>query len=140
MDKYIERLIKQIQDISDIVNGFKSEAVQIKIVEFLLPFVELKGKNLKNNVEQINSAVSPQVESSNQRVKRPGVKRVLDQVLLTDFFDTEKNIGEVLKFLNEADNDFKATEVSGILLALTKKGKLKRYNSEVNNRFLYIRA
>ncbi|MEO3405482.1 hypothetical protein AAFN85_16345 [Mucilaginibacter sp. CAU 1740] len=139
MDKSIERLIKQIHDLSEIVNGFKSEAVQIRIVEFLLPFLELKSKSLKNTADQLDPIFSKQ-ESSNQHVKRPGVKRVLDQVMLTDFFDTEKTIGEVLKHLNDAGNDFKATEVSGILLALTKDGRLKRYNSQVNNRFLYIRA
>ncbi|NVM65063.1 hypothetical protein FHW88_003367 [Mucilaginibacter sp. SG538B] len=139
MDKSIERLIKQIQDLSEIVNRFNSEAVQIRIVEFLLPFVELKSKPIKNTAEQLAPIVSKE-EYSKQSFKRPGVKRVLDQVMLTDFFDTEKNIAEIVKHLNDAGNDFKAPEVSGILLALTKDGRLKRYNSQVNNRFLYIRA
>lgn len=137
MDKYIERFIKQVQDISDIVIKFQSEPVQIRIVEFLLPFVEPKGKQTKNSPERNEFGVASKKKSSNSRFKKPGVKIVLDQVLLTDFFNKERTIAEIVEHLNQDGNKFKATDVSGILLAFVKKGRLIRSNNPLNNRFLY---
>ena len=140
MDKPIERIIKQIEDIKDIVNGFESEAVQLRIVEYLLPYVGVKNKQTKNNTDQNEASTISPKNSSRLRVKRQGVKRALDQIMQTNFFANERTIGDVVKHLNDAGNDFKATEVSGILLAFIKEERLRRYHSPINNRFLYIQS
>ena len=36
MSKHIEKLKKQLSEISEVVNSFKSEAVQLKIIDRLL--------------------------------------------------------------------------------------------------------
>jgi hypothetical protein len=140
MDKPIELIVKQIEDIKDIVNGFQSEAVQIRIVESLLPFVGLKNKQTKNVADQSEASITSPTILSRPRIKRQGVKRVLDQVMLTDFFTNERTISDVVQHLNDAGNNFKTTEVSGILLAFIREGRLRRYHSPVNNRFLYIQS
>lgn len=146
MSKHIEKLKRQLIDISEVVNSFKSEAVQVKIVERLLDALIESDRVDNENSDTFNKKGSKQVMTDGNRtagrgVKKIGATKVLNKILLTEFFDTSRSIASIADYCKENyDSDFKTSELSGILLKLVKESKLKRGRSDENNRFDYIRA
>jgi hypothetical protein len=145
MSKHIEKLKKQLVEVAEVVNSFKSEAVQVRIIDRLLEVmiesekvdaegVELFGKKTRKlRIEDEGGAVAGR--------KKPGATKILNQLLNTDFFDTQRSISSIANYCKDQyDSDFKTSELSGILLKLANENKLRRERSNENNRFEYIRA
>ncbi|MDN3548698.1 hypothetical protein [Mucilaginibacter aquaedulcis] len=140
MSKHIEKLKKELIELAAIVNSFKSEAVQVRILDRLLDLLtestnkheyEFGTKNSHSNDES-TAATEP---------KKNGATKILHQLLQTDFFNEYRSISEIVEYCNEHFNaDIKTTELSGILLKLVKENRLKRERSTENNRFKYVRA
>ncbi|MBV8390754.1 MAG: hypothetical protein JO080_13200 [Mucilaginibacter sp.] len=147
MSKHIEKLKKQLLEISEVVNSFRSEAVQVKIVDRLLDAMiesekgEIDGADAFNRrVRRTRQADDEENATVNGR-KKPGATKVLNQLLLTDFFNSSHSISEIADYCKESyDSDFKTSELSGILLKLAKENKLRRERSNDNNRFEYVKA
>jgi len=147
MSKHIEKLKKQLLEISEVVNSFRSEAVQVKVIDRLLDAMIESEKGETDGVDAFNRRVrrTRQADedenlSTNGR-KKPGATKVLNQLLLTDFFNSSHSISEIADYCKESyDSDFKTSELSGILLKLAKENKLRRERSDDNNRFEYVRA
>ena len=140
MDKYFERLVKQLQDISEVVSAFDSEAVQLRVVDQLLPFLERNGRRHNIDPENEQTSISkPSKSATAPKEKKPGLKKSLMNLIEDSFFDEEKSIRDIVKQLNESGHEYVATQVSGILLTLVKEEQLARYQSSVNNRFVYIK-
>lgn len=148
MSKHIEKLKKQLLEISEVVNSFKSEAVQVRIIDRLLDAIvesekgevegadvfSKKGRKAKSGDEDENA-------SSSQGRKKPGATKILNQLLSTDFFNVRHSISSIADYCKDNfDSDFKTSELSGILLKLAKENKLRRERSNDNNRFEYVRA
>jgi hypothetical protein len=145
MSKHIEKLKKQLVEVAEVVNSFKSEAVQVRIIDRLLEVMiesekgdaeggEMFGKKVRKlRVEDDGGAVAGR--------KKPGATKILNQLLNTDFFDTQRSISSIANYCKDQyDSDFKTSELSGILLKLANENKLRRERSNENNRFEYIRA
>jgi len=147
MSKHIEKLKKQLLEISEVVNSFRSEAVQVKVIDRLLDAMiesekgEIDGADAFNRrVRRTKQTDDDENLSTNGR-KKPGATKVLNQLLLTDFFNSSHSISEIADYCKENYNsDFKTSELSGILLKLAKENKLKRERSDDNNRFEYVKA
>jgi len=147
MSKHIEKLKKQLLEISEVVNSFRSEAVQVKVIDRLLDAMiesekgEIDGADAFNRrVRRTRQTDDDENLSTNGR-KKPGATKVLNQLLLTDFFNSSHSISEIADYCKENYNsDFKTSELSGILLKLAKENKLKRERSDDNNRFEYVKA
>jgi hypothetical protein len=148
MSKHIEKLKKQLLEISEVVNSFKSEAVQVRIIDRLLDAIvesdkgeiegadvfSKKGRKPRSGEEDDNAA-------SSQGRKKPGATKILNQLLSTDFFNIRHSISSIADYCKENyDSDFKTSELSGILLKLAKENKLRRERSNDNNRFEYVRT
>ncbi len=133
-------------EISEVVNSFKSEAVQVRIIDRLLDAIaeteksdiegtetfSKRGRRVRNNDDD---------EHISHGRKKPGATKVLNQLLATDYFDTRHSISAIADYCKEHyDSDFKTSELSGILLKLAKEDKLRRERSNDNNRFEYVRA
>jgi hypothetical protein len=72
--------------------------------------------------------------------KKLGATRMLNQLVYTDFFCAPRSITAIVDHCNhEFDADFKASELSGVLLTLIKQNRLKRERSDQDHRFEYIR-
>jgi hypothetical protein len=145
MNKQIEKLKKQLAEISEVINTFKSEAVQVKIAEKLFDvLIDIdkndseggeaykRGRKLRtDNIDGYNNGFAR---------KKPGATRVLNQLLNTDFFDVPRSISSIATYCKDNyDSDFKTSELSGILLKLANENKLKREKSKDNNRFDYLK-
>jgi len=147
MSKYIEKLKKQLIEVSEIVNSFKSEAVQVKVVERLLDAMIDLEKGEGDGVEVFNKRGYKQRTDENgsftsaKGIKKPGATKVLNQLLNTEFFDTPHSISSIASYCKENfDSEFKTSELSGILLKLANENKLRRERSNENNRFEYVRT
>jgi cysteinyl-tRNA synthetase len=148
MSKHIEKLKKQLIEISEVVNSFKSEAVQVKIIDKLFdamiefdrnevdgnePFTK-KGRKQRSDYDTDNYPFSA-------GRKKPGATKILNQLLSTEFFNAPQSISSIADYCKDTYNsDFKTSELSGILLKLAKEHKLKRERNNDNNRFEYARA
>ncbi|HTK22211.1 MAG TPA: hypothetical protein VL442_21980 [Mucilaginibacter sp.] len=147
MSKHIEKLKKQLLEISEVVNSFRSEAVQVKVIDRLLDAIiesekgEIDGADAFNRrVRRTRQSDEDENHAINGR-KKPGATKVLNQLLLTDFFNSSHSISEIADYCKESyDSDFKTSELSGILLKLAKENKLKRERSNDNNRFEYVKV
>ena len=144
MSKHIEKLKKQLIEISEVVNSFKSEAVQLKIVEKLLDIIIDSDKGETEATELFNKKTHKQKSDHDENIfahdrKKPGATKVLNQLLSTDFFYTPRSIASIANYCKDNfDSDFKTSELSGILLKLANEGKLRRERSQDNNRFEYV--
>ena len=146
MSKHIEKLKKQLVELSEVVNSFKSEAVQVRVVDRLLDIlIELEKTDsdgevfIKKGYKQRGSDEGSY--SSSKGAKKPGATKILNQLLSTDFFDTPHSISSIANYCKDNfDSDFKTSELSGILLKLANEHKLKRERSTDNNRFEYVRV
>jgi hypothetical protein len=147
MSKHIEKLKKQLMEISEVVNSFKSEAVQVRIIDRLLDAIAETEKGDTDGVEVFNkrgrrarNGEDDEHPSPHVR-KKPGATKILNQLLATDYFDSRHSISAIAEYCKEHyDSDFKTSELSGILLKLAKENKLRRERSNDNNRFEYVRA
>ena len=146
MSKHIEKLKKQLLEISEVVNAFKSEAVQVRVVDRLLDvMVELEKSDGDTGAEVFikknYKARNDEAPYAYRGAKKPGATKILNQLLSTDFFDISRSISSIANYCKDTyDSDFKTSELSGILLKLAKENKLRRERSNENNRFEYIRA
>jgi hypothetical protein len=147
MSKHIEKLKKQLLEISEVVNAFKSEAVQVKIVDRLLDaMIELEKTDGEAPELFIRKGYKPRNGEDagytfGRGPKKPGATKILNQLLSTDFFDTARSISSIANYCKDTyDSEFKTSELSGILLKLANEHKLRRERSNENNRFEYVRA
>jgi hypothetical protein len=147
MSKHIEKIKKQLLEISEVVNSFRSEAVQVKVVERLLDAIiesekaEADGDQVFNKKSNRNRADDERQYPSIRGSKKPGATKILNQLLSTDFFDSSHSISSIANYCKDNfDSDFKTSELSGILLKLANEHKLKRERSHENNRFEYVRV
>jgi hypothetical protein len=139
MSTHIEKLKKQLIEISEVVNSFKSEAVQVKIIEKLFDAMN------ETAIENGNNASSKKTNKKNgynyPARKKLGATKILNQLLSTDFFDAPQSISSIANFCkNKFNSNFKTSELSGILLKFAKESKLRRERNNDNNRFEYVRA
>lgn len=145
MSKHIEKLKKQLLEISEVVNSFKSEAVQVRIVDRLLDAIVESEKGDAEGTDVFSKRGrkirTDDDENSSLSRKKPGATKILNQLLSTDFFNVRHSISAIADYCKENyDSDFKTSELSGILLKLAKENKLRRERSNDNNRFEYVRA
>jgi len=147
MSKHIEKLKKQLMEISEVVNSFKSEAVQVKVIDRLLEAMIDMDKGDNDGAEVFNKRGYKQRGgddgnySPGRGGKKPGATKILNQLLAGDFFDSPRSISAIANYCKDNfDSDFKTSELSGILLKLAKENKLRRERSNENNRFEYVRA
>ncbi|GAA4921154.1 hypothetical protein [Mucilaginibacter defluvii] len=143
MNKQMEKLKRQLAEISEVVNTFKSEAVQVRIAEKL--FDVLIDTDRLEDGEFSKRAQRFKTDGENAGAfpyrKKPGATRVLNQLLATDFFDIPRSISAIANYCKDNyDSDFKTSELSGILLKLVNEQKLRREKSRDNNRFDYVKA
>jgi hypothetical protein len=151
MSKHTEKLRKQLLEISEVVNAFRSEAVQVKIIDRLLDSIiendrhdtdgdfsktlDRRGRKLKGDSSEDDGA-----ESRIRGRKKPGATKILNQIIHTDFFDVPRSIAGIAEYCKEQyDSDFKTSELSGILLKLSNENKLRRERNNDNNRFDYVK-
>lgn len=135
-----EYLKKQLAELSEAINAFSSEAVQLLIIDHILDQLEAHGPR-----EQSELPVYPIMRHAEKEMvvapKKNGATKILSQLLENGFFDTPKSIGELADFCDaNYDGPFYTNQLSGLLMAMTVKGKLNRTVSPHTKRYVYTKA
>ena len=148
------KLKNQLLDLAETLNAFKSEAVQLKIAERLLNVIfneeqepgDESPEQQENNfasrrAKRINANSRMQDGTNTRERKSTGATKAMYRLLQSDFFDQPKTIAAIAERYNEEFNEnFKTSEISGILLKSVKENLLKREKNQENKRYEYVKA
>jgi len=145
MSKHIEKLKKQLSEVSEVVNSFQSEAVQLKIIDRLLDAMVDFEKNDNEHLDVLHKKDHKKAGTNGDdqfyedHRKKPGATKILNQLLSSDFFNIPRSISAIATYCKDKfDSEFRTSELSGILLKLANENKLRRERNHDNNRFEYI--
>lgn len=131
MDKQVQKIKDQFSELAEAVNAFNYEAVQIKVVDWLLQVIDAEQSGAKKKH-------SNPKERQPSEVNKPGATKILNQLLLTEFFDTPHSIAEIVSYGNEQfDTTIEPSQFSGVLIHLVKTHRLKRKRTENDRSFRY---
>lgn len=150
MTKLDENLKTQLLDLAEILNAFKSEAIQVKIAEKLLDNILLEvlpqaNQEVQNYASRRAKRISQNKEWQPDlplRERKPtGATKAMYRLLNTDFFDQPQSISAIAnRYKEEFNEEFKTSEISGILLKSVKDNVLKREKNQSNKRFEYVKT
>ena len=156
MIKNFESTKKQLSELAEIINSFKSEAVQLRIIDLFLgnsPEEELQSEDpLKNNVQSAQkskhrkkktSAIKAESASDTHKKTAPagtGAAAILNQMVTTDFFNKPKTIKNIIAHCStNLARNFKANAFSGKLGRMVRNGELTR-KKNTDNQYEYTKA
>jgi hypothetical protein len=149
--KNIDSLKQQLNELATIVNAFKSEAVQLKVLEFLLEsgFEASEGRDSEREakVHRGKQAKGTKTRSDLKKLKsgrslkkgRPSAAQILDQLLQSGFFNKKRTIAEIISHTgSKMGFHYKANELSPPLLRFIRDGKLDR-EKNAESQFEYFK-
>lgn len=150
MLKDFEAIKAQVAELADVINKFKSEAVQLRIVELVL-----QGKNVESFSEHLSEPASPK-KSKKKRKESPGSTNksegkkkkasggtgaiaTLVKVFGEGFFSKPRSINDILAHCEtNLARRIKANEISSKLARMVRSGELKRAKNS-DNQYEYTR-
>lgn len=144
MIKNFDEIKSQLKDLSEIVNSFKSEAVQLRIVELVFGFdteesSDVDTKEEKGSVKRKAPKKKTKKKSSTTKKKasnKPsgqGAVATLTRLIDEGFFAKSKSIGDIVEHCDHnLARKFKANEFSGKLGRLVREGTLARTKNSEN--------
>lgn len=149
----IADLIANLKEITAVVNAFKSEAVQLRVVDALLakidvtreppadaPATDTGAPKKKKNQSRVPSKPVEKSQSDKNRSGGHGAHSIILKFLDEGFFNAPKTIGDITKDASERlGHHIKANECSPSLLRLLRLGRLKR-NKNGDSQYQYVQA
>lgn len=142
----LDELQKKLKAIADTVNLFKSESVQLRVVDVLLgqlgatdfstagTFETTRTRRKRPKSKKVESS-SDQIEKAKRKPARapgsPGAFATISQLLTDGFFKSPKTIGSIVEHCKTSrGHHYKASECSPALLRLLRDKKLKRQKNK----------
>lgn len=145
MIERFSELKKDLTELATVLNQFKSEAVQLRLLELLFDadsntstesdnvIIKSKGRTKKRPKTDVAKASRKPVaegkgkEKPKKAATGQGAPATLTNLLAGDFFKTHKTIGDIIDHskMNLA-RSFKSNEFSGKLARLVRSGELTR--------------
>jgi len=158
----LDELQKRLKAIAEVVNAFKSESVQLRVVEVLLgqlgvsistPTTPLlsrptQAKRRRSTKKTPNASAETKAESKADEQKRkplrnassPGAFATINQLLTGGFFKNPQTISAIVSHCSTSrGHHYKANECSPGLLRLLREGKLTRKKNK-DGQYEYTKA
>lgn len=150
-----EMTSKQLSELSKVLNGFKSEAVQLRIVDHLFKSA-LAVEGLENAEVDVDTPVkskrrpkrktpnkakneAPSNVSTPSRSRKEGPKAVLTKLVDEGFFVEPKQIGHIQSHCKDSlARNFKTSDLSPTLGRLIKDRILTREKNLENGQYEYF--
>jgi hypothetical protein len=151
MIKDFEIVKLQLQELSSVINGFKSEAVQLKIVELLFQRMGIKTENTEKSEmastgrkkpprRKRTASDSSEKKSRKQRVSkggRPGPGAIVKQLSGEGFFKKPKTIQDIINHCqSKFAYTYNSSELAVSVTRALRGGSLKRQKN-AQNQFEY---
>lgn len=138
----LDELQKKLKAIADTVNSFKSESVQLRVVDVLLGQLGVTHSSTAGASETTRTRrrrrqpkkIEPsddKIEKPNRKTARvpgsPGAFAAISQLRTDGFFKSAKTIGSIVEHCKTSQgHHYKASECSPALLRLLRDKKLTR--------------
>ena len=148
MEKF-EGLRKQLSDLATVLNEFRSEAVQLRILDFVLEEAatvndQPTGRSparKKTKVNRVSGRNTPDEPKGGAKRKRgpigTGAPTTLLQLLSGNFFDRPRTIHDIIEHCkHNLARTFRANEFSRKLGRMVRKGELTR-NKNADKQYEY---
>ena len=147
---------KELTELATVLNSFKSEAVQVRIVEILLGKTEssvddkrpARPPSARPKRKATRTRKTAEKAAKKDATPRPrraatsgtGAIALLSQLLAGDFFDSPKRIGDIVEHCkHNLARTIKPNEISGKLGRLTRDGKLSRSRNS-DGQYEYVKS
>jgi hypothetical protein len=152
MIRDFDQVKKELAELAEVINSFKSEAVQLRIVELVLGnppktepperVGEEPKKKDQSKPHKHKAKAGPEEPAAEKRKMSSGTGAVaiLTQLATTVFFDKPKTINDILEHCkHNLARTFKANEFSGKLARMVRAKELKR-EKNADNQYEYTKA
>jgi hypothetical protein len=135
MIEKIDSIKKQLGELATVLNAFKSEAVQLRLLDHLLgeqPEEETGGAQRRTRRKaKVQRAAAPTGGGEASKKKKAssgtGANATLTQLLAGTFFDKSKTINDLIEHCkHNLARTFKANEFSGKLGRMVRNSELTR--------------
>ena len=145
----LDELQKRLKAIADVVNAFKSESVQLRVVEVLLgqlgvssstptttpqmPPAQVKRRRTtkKSKTTSTETKADEPKRKPSRRSSSPGAFTMINQLLADGFFKSPRTISAIVAHCSASKgHHYKANECSPGLLRLVRDAKLKRQKNK----------
>ena len=138
-----ENVKKQLTELATVINTFKSEAVQVRIVELLLgtsqstvddggparpPSAPRKRKTKRSRPDKVAAKdATTKTKPKRTATSGTGPTAMLLQLLDGDFFNSPKTINDIVEhFKHKMARTIRPSDISGKLGRLTRDEKISR--------------
>jgi hypothetical protein len=163
MIKNFEKIKQQLQELAPVINSFKSETVQLRVVELVFrgegEEIDLQPKDERNegsDSKQKQKTKTKRQTRSNTKAKAKngadetasksggkggtGAHAAVSAILEEGFFKKDQSIRTIIDHLStNKGRHFKANQISPSLLRLLRDNKLKRTKNK-DNQYEYSEA
>ena len=144
-------LKQKLKDLADVINAFKSEAVQLKVLELLVAGVAPEPKEIlpltkppRTRRKAAKAAKDKATSPSEQKGKSArtstsrGAFAIVSSLVSEGFFKTPQTIRHVIDHSGtHKGHHFKPNEISPALLRLLRNGTLTRKKNK-DNQYEYV--
>ncbi len=132
---------KEYLKLAEVVNAYKSESVQLMLIDRLLPIID---RDFMQGEEKSHKEAKPDIPNiivtPSGNIQKIGPTRAIKQIINSDFFNQPKTIGEIVNHCQLIfEGNFETNNVSGNLLKLTNEKKLQRVKDKGNARYAYLK-
>lgn len=151
MIKDFKKIKVQLMELSEVINSFKSETVQVRLIELILGGAEPgPSEPVEQIVEKpiVRRGRKPKQEVVAQPAKirrtrskdRPGPSIILNRLVGENYFGDRRTIGDVVSYcMGTFKYQYKSTDLSGTLARFVKEETLKREKNVDTNQFEYFK-
>ena len=162
MIENFETIQEQLKKLAPTINAFKSEAVQLRIVELIFSGAEVAGstpdedqgsasgkiqkkkklfdRSKKNSKTKVTSGKAKAEKAPRKTSRRPGPGAMVDSLIAEGFFKTGRGPADVVQHCRDNKVQiYTNTEASVALSRAVKSQKLKREKNK-DGQFKYIKA
>jgi hypothetical protein len=160
MIKDFDTVKAQLKELAEVINAFKSEAVQLRIIDLVIggaplaaklettprPLADPQPKPSKSRKRVRKSAGA---DSASQPAKtprgpakgRPGGKVTLDTLISEGFFRSAKTIGQIVEHCDTSlAMKYRQSDFSGPLMRLVREKRLTRKKNTDGSQYEYVAA
>ena len=157
MIQNFDLLKQQLSELSPIINSFKSETVQLRVIELVFaqavgalssaqtpevvspPTAATKPRKRKTARTKTGQSEKTDAKPARSKAGRPGPGAIVEQLITEGFFDKGKTPNDVVVHCRDDKVlTYNGTEISVSLARAVKSQKLRR-EKDGNGQFLYIK-
>ena len=151
MIKDFKKIKVQLMELSEVINSFKSETVQVRLVELMFgggepgptePVEQIVDKPIVRRGRKPKQAtiIQPPKIRRTRSKDRPGPSIILNRLVGENYFGERRTIGDVVSYcMDTFKYQYKSTDLSGTLARFVKEETLKREKNVDTNQFEYFK-